>query len=160
MCKKAGEDICFDINIPQILLLCTLRQERSQTHHQQTPGNPAGFETADFLLVWMMRTSVIISMRAEVGSQKSWRYLTLKCHRDRTATTMAVVVLPLPLEQLNTKAECESSAKALLMASNSLSNSWVQDHTHTYISMSQKLESSSSINQCHLYYIKYSRMRN
>lgn len=123
ICKKGGEDICYSVNKPQILLLCTLRQGHSQTHHQQTPGIPAGFETADVLLVWMMRTTVIILMRAEEGTQKSWWYLTLKCHSDRTATTMAVVVLPLPLEQLNTKAECESSAKVLLMASNSLSNS-------------------------------------
>lgn len=47
----------------------------------------------------------------------------MKCQRERTARTMAVVVLPFPLEQLKTKAECESSAKALFMASSSLSNS-------------------------------------
>lgn len=41
---------------------------------------------------------------------------------------MAVVVLPLPLEQLKTKAEWESSARALFMASRSLSKSWNQDH--------------------------------
>lgn len=32
------------MDIPQILLLCTLRQEHSQSHHLQTPENPAGFE--------------------------------------------------------------------------------------------------------------------
>lgn len=37
--------------------------------------------------------------------------------------TMAVVVLPRPLEQLKTKAACESSARALFIASSSRSKS-------------------------------------
>jgi len=37
--------------------------------------------------------------------------------------TMAVVVLPRPLAQLNTKAVCESSARALFIASSSRSKS-------------------------------------
>lgn len=50
---------------------------------------------------------------------------------------MAVVVLPLPLEQLKTKAERESSAKALFMASRSLSKSCNQDHRslHCFLSI-------------------------
>lgn len=30
--------------IPQILLLCTLRRERSQSRHRQTPESPAVFK--------------------------------------------------------------------------------------------------------------------
>lgn len=50
---------------------------------------------------------------------------------------MAVVVLPLPLEQLKTKAERESSAKVLFMASRSLSKSCNQDHKslHCFLSI-------------------------
>lgn len=57
----------------------------------------------------------------------------MKCQRVRIDTTMAVVVLPLPLEQLKTKAERESSARALFVASNSLSNSCEQTQTNARI---------------------------
>lgn len=82
-----------------------------------------------------------LQMKIDMFIKWSWRglekhlealgmLLTLKCQRVRTATTMAVVDLLLPLEQLKTKAERESSAKAAFMASNSISKSWKATSTN------------------------------
>lgn len=105
------------LNKPQIPLSCTLHQGHSRSHHPQTPENPAGFTSRQAL--WQSDRSC---------AENSRLHLTLKCQRERTAITMAVVVLPLPLEQLKAKAEWASSAKVFFMASRSLSKSWNQDH--------------------------------
>lgn len=107
-------------------------------------GKPCRWKKPVFMLLWKHSFDNFY-----VNSIKILRkLLTLKCQRVRTEMTMAVVVLLLPLEQLKTKAEWESSAKELFMASSSLSKSWEQGHTHTHSSFTKTHSNSTTISLC------------